>query len=427
MAVEQVMAPDPLSSQQHPGDSSLKPHLLCIGGEDHRLRIPFLLALRDMGFRISAAASGDPLPFVRAGLDYHRINFGRFINPLIDYVAFNSISKLIADARPELVQTFDTKPAILTPLAARRLHDVGIISTINGLGWLYSSRSPRALALRPVYGALQRLANRWTEVTVFQNADDQAFFERQMMVSKGKHLMIPGSGIDIKRFEHVVATEPSPSELRRALGLSASSEVVMTVTRLTRQKGIPTLLEAAALVHRDRPGVRFLLVGPHENEGSLAVDQGEIDRHAPYVQAIGPRSDIPALLGVADVFAFPTELREGIPRVLLEAAVAARPIVTTRMPGCTDVIRDGWNGFLVPPHSPRLLANRILDLLCDRKTASAMGARAATFVRQEFNLDITVARYAAVYEQLLKCSKHGDVSSDVTVIGSQQQRLESSA
>jgi glycosyltransferase involved in cell wall biosynthesis len=71
------------------------------------------------------------------------------------------------------------------------------------------------------------------------------------------------------------------------------------------------------------------------------------------------------------------------------------------MPGCTDVIRDGWNGFLVLPRDPRLMAERILDLLRDRVAASAMGARAAQLVRTEFNLEITVARYAAVYEDLV--------------------------
>jgi len=104
------------------------------------------------------------------------------------------------------------------------------------------------------------------------------------------------------------------------------------------------------------------------------------------------------------VFAFPTEYLEGVPRVLLEAAAAGLPIVTTRMPGCTDVIRDGWNGFLVPPRDPRLMAARILDLLRDRSIAAAMGTRAAQLVRREFNLEITVARYAAVYEHLLRCS-----------------------
>jgi glycosyltransferase involved in cell wall biosynthesis len=176
---------------------------------------------------------------------------------------------------------------------------------------------------------------------------------------------------------------------------------------MTRQKGIPTLLEAAALVHEVRPGVRFLLVGPRESEGPLAVAQSDIDRHAPYVTAIGPRSDVPALLGLADVFAFPTEYGEGMPRVLFEAALARLPIVTTSMPGCTEVIRDGWNGFLVPPRAPRLLAARILDLLRDRQTAQKMAGRAAEVVRQELGLVTIVARYAALYAELLDGSAQG--------------------
>ena len=381
----------------------MRPHLLCIGGVDHSLRIPFLLALRDKGFRISAAGTGDPAPFALAGIDYHPFHFSRFVEPLTDWTAFEAISKMIANLRPALVQCFDTKLNVMVPFAARGFRDVKVVSIINGLGWLYSSSSPMALGLRPVYRSLQRLADRWTAVTVFQNRDDLAFFKRHRMVGRGDHLVIPGSGIDIKRFERAGAAGSSTTELREALGLVAS-EVVITVTRMTRQKGIPTLLDAAALVHQRRPGVRFLLVGPRESEGPFAVTQAEIDRHTPYVLALGPRSDVPALLGVADVFAFPTEYLEGVPRALLEAAVAGRPIVTTKMPGCTDVICDGWNGFLVPPRDPRLLAERILDLLRDRGTAAVMGARAAELVRREFNLEITVARYAAVYENLVSRS-----------------------
>lgn len=381
----------------------MRPDLLCIGGVDHSLRIPFLLALRDKGFRISAAGTCDPAPFAQAGLDYHPFHLSRFVDPRCDWTAFTEISKLIAAMRPAFVQCFDTKLNVLVPFAARSFRDVKVVSTINGLGWLYSSSSPMALGLRPVYRALQRLADRWTAVTVFQNRDDLAFFRRYRMVGRGDYVVIPGSGIDIKRFEQAGAAGSSPAELREALGLGAS-EVVITVTRMTRQKGIPTLLEAAALVHQHRAGVRFLLVGPRESEGRFAVTQAEIDRHAPYVLAIGPRSDVPALLGVADVFAFPTEYLEGVPRALLEAAVAGRPIVTTRMPGCTDVICDGWNGFLVPPREPRLLAERILDLLRDRVAASVMGVRAAELVRKEFNLEITVARYAVVYEDLVRRS-----------------------
>jgi glycosyltransferase involved in cell wall biosynthesis len=385
------------------GQHMKAPHLLCIGGVDHSFRIPFLLALRDGGFRISAAGAGDPGPFRQAGIHYHPIHFARFVDPLSDWAALKAISNLIADLRPNLVQCFDTKLNVLVPFAARGHVDVKVVSTINGLGWLYSCSSPMALALRPVYRTLQRLADRWTAVTVFQNRDDQAFFTRHRMVGRGGNVLIPGSGIDIERFERAAATGPSPAELRRTLGLG-TSEVVVTVTRMTRQKGIPTLLEAAALVHQHRPGVRFVLVGPRESEGPFAVTQAEIDRHAPYVLAIGPRSDVPALLRVADVFAFPTEYFEGVPRALLEAALAARPIVATGMPGCTDVIQDDWSGFLVPPRNPRLMAERILDLLRDRIAAAAMGRRAAQLVRTDFNLEVTVARYAAVYDNLMRCS-----------------------
>jgi glycosyltransferase involved in cell wall biosynthesis len=386
--------------------TSSRPHLLFISGEDHHLRIPFMLALREQGFRITAAGTGDPDPFARAGLDYRAFRFDRFINPWADWAAINALANLIADIRPDLAHSFDTKPNLLVPLAARRTPDVRVVRTINGMGWLYSSASPQALALRPVFLALHQLAARWTAATVFQNREDQAFFERRRTLGGGRSLLIPGSGVDIEKFDREQSVGTSPARLREALGLGAS-EVVITVTRMTRQKGIPTLLKAAALVHEARPGVRFLLVGPRDSEGPFAVAQADIDRHAPYVTAIGPRSDVPALLSLADVFAFPTEYREGVPRALLEAALARLPIVTTDMPGCSDVIRDGWNGFLVPPRAPRVLAARILDLLRDRRMAQQMAGRAAATVRQELGLATIVAHYAALYDELLDGSGRG--------------------
>ncbi len=378
----------------------MRPHLLCIGGEDHNLRIPFMLAVAARGFRVTAAGTGDPAPFSRAGLDYRAFAFDRFVNPRSDLAAIKSLSRLLADVRPSLVQSFDTKPNLLVPLAARRNREPLVIRTINGLGWVYSSRSPLALALAPVYRMLHRLAARSSDSTVFQNRDDYAFFERHGMLGAGTGRLIAGSGIDVEGFEQAAGASPAPAVLREELGLG-SSEVVISVTRMTRQKGIPTLLEAAALVHEVRPSVRFLLVGPRQSEGPLAVRQAEIDSHKPYVMAIGQRWDVPALLALADVFAFPTEYREGVPRALLEAALAELPIVATLMPGCRDVISDGWNGFLVPPRAPRLLAGKILDLLRDPKTARIMGHRAGELVRREFDLGITVDRYVALYEELL--------------------------
>jgi glycosyltransferase involved in cell wall biosynthesis len=376
-------------------------HLLLVGGEDHDLRIPFMLALTARGFRVTAAGTGKPDPFSRAGLEFRRFTFNRFVNPLADLMAIKCLAELLKEVRPNLVQSFDTKPNLLVPFAAKGAGDTLVVRTINGLGWIYSSRSPLALALKPVYCTLHRLAARYTDWTVFQNRDDLQFFERHGMSRIDSGQLIAGSGVDVEGFEQKAAGGPTPAMLREALGLGAS-EIVITVTRMTRQKGIPTLLEAAALVHKVRPQVRFLLVGPRQSEGPLAVPQADIDRHAPYVMAIGRRSDVPALLAAADVFAFPTEYREGVPRAVLEAALSSLPIVATRMPGCCDVVRDGWNGYLVPTRSPGALAAKIVALLSDRETARTMGRRAAELVRHEFNLDSTVNRYAALYRELIR-------------------------
>jgi glycosyltransferase involved in cell wall biosynthesis len=375
------------------------PRLLCIGGEDHALRVPFLVALRKHGFCITAAGTGDQMPFRRADIAYHRYHFDRFDSRTAHRSEIRRLTELVREVQPDLIQTFDTKPGLLVPLAVK--NEVPVIRTINGMGWVFSSTSLRALALRPIYCALQRLAARWTSATVFQNLEDKQFFERYRLLGGSPGCLIGGSGIDVAPLEsNFAADAASTMRLRAELGLG-NAPVVMTVSRLTKQKGIPTLLKAADMVHRVHPDVRFVLVGPSESEGPFAVDQAQIERRAPYVMAIGARMDVPALLKLADVFAFPSEYREGIPRVLLEAGAVGLPIVTTRMPGCSDVVTDGWNGWLVPPRDPLDLARRIIDLLGDRAAARAMGQRSIAFVRREFSLDTVLDQYETLYRRVL--------------------------
>jgi glycosyltransferase involved in cell wall biosynthesis len=380
-------------------------HLLCVGGEDHELRIPFLAALQNRGLRVSAAGTGAVFPFSKNGIQYHRYQFDRFHARFADRIAVSQLSQLVYRVQPDIVQTFDTKPNLLAPLAIRGA--VPVVRTINGMGWVFSSKDLKALAFRPAYLALQRLTAYWTAATVFQNTADSDFFRRYHLLGTGSSVIIGSSGIDVKAFETARAETNSISELRSQLSLG-DAEIVLTVSRLTVQKGIPTLLDAAKIVHEARPSVRFLLVGPRESEGPFAVDRALIERHVPYVIAPGARSDVPAILGIADVFAFPTEYREGIPRVLLEAGLAGVPIVATRMPGCDDVVAEGWNGYMVPPRDPRALAAAILDLLRDPARARTMGRRSTELVRREFDLNVVADRYADLYMRLLSGGSLGD-------------------
>jgi glycosyltransferase involved in cell wall biosynthesis len=378
------------------------PHVVCVGGEDHALRIPYLLELQKHRFRVTAVSTGDVSPFERASIAHQSYRFDRFSSGGGDWGVVNSFRRLVADLKPDIVHSFDTKPNLLVPIAVRRT--AAVVRTINGLGWVFSSTEPRALALRPIYCALQWLASRWTSATVFQNRDDQTFFRRNRLLGSSQSKLIGSSGIDADAFALAQKSGPSPAQLRAELGLQ-NSEVIIYVGRLTRQKGIPTLLKAVPLVLAQRPSARFVLVGPLESEGPFAVDCASIDRLAPHVISLGRRQDVPALLGMADVFAFPTEYREGIPRVLLEAGLASVPIVASMMPGCSDVVEDGRNGYLVAPRDPQAFAMRIVELLRSPRRARIMGARSVPLIRQRFEMARVVDEYCDLYDTILGASR----------------------
>lgn len=376
--------------------------VLYVGGEDHHLRIPFIVAMRQRGFNVSAAGSGDPAPFERAGISFHPFRFHRFIDPVADAISLRNLVQTLRALQPDIAQGFDTKPCLFLPMAAGLSGQSAAVRTICGRAWVYSAGSLLAWTMRPVYRLLHHVASRSTAATVFEIEDDRTFFEHHRMAGRNG-LVIPagGGGVDVAGFERALANSPSREEMRAMLGLG-NAEVVMTVTRMTRQKGIPTLLKAAALVYRQRPQVRFVLVGPRESEGPLAVSQAEIDAHAPYVTALGARADVPALLRAADLFAFPTEYREGVPRALLEAGLAELPIVATTIPGCREVVEEGVTGTIVPTGAPEQLAARILDLLEHPRHASEMGLQAAERARRRYSLEAIADQHASLYERIMR-------------------------
>lgn len=397
----------------------MKPHVLCVGGEDHALRIPFLNALERRGFRVTAAGSGEAAPFATAGIDYCRYAFDRFSAGFSNFEVMRRLAQLVGEVNPDVVQTFDTKPSLLLPVAVRGRRPV--VRTVNGMGAVFSSATPRMVMLRAVYCGLQAAAARWTAATVFQNVEDREFFRRHRLLGRGEAATIGGSGVDLDGFGRALAEGAhAAGELRRELG-PPGAKFVLTVGRVTRQKGIPMLLEAAKLVRRSNPEARFLLAGPREGEGRFAVDAAELARHAPHVTALGPRRDVPTLLAAADMFAFPSAYREGIPRVLMEAGLAGLPIVATCAPGCGEVVRDGRNGYLTPVDDAASFARRIVALLNDGETARAMGVRSVELVRRRFDLENVADHYADLYLRAIGAAAAVAERTASTVAGLRRQ------
>jgi glycosyltransferase involved in cell wall biosynthesis len=111
------------------------------------------------------------------------------------------------------------------------------------------------------------------------------------------------------------------------------------------------------------------------------------------------------LLAISDVFALPTFYREGVPRALLEAAAMGLPLVSTDMPGCRDVIRDGWNGVLVPPRDVAALTRALLRLVeAEPDVLRQMGENSRDYVERRFTLEHVADAYAEIYQRLLERS-----------------------
>ncbi|MEA5579051.1 glycosyltransferase family 4 protein [Anabaena sp. UHCC 0451] len=371
-----------------------------IGGEDIRLRIPLLLALRDRGFNVGAVGSEDGNTFAKHQIPYFQYTLHRGINPWADMHTRTQLFRLFSQYQPDIIHGFDTKPAMIAPIVAMKAGIPGRVRTITGMGYVFSSQSTLALALRPIYRHLQRQAAVATGITIFQNNDDRQYFHNHNMVKDGRDDLVLGSGIDVEGLIKQRPQSEQLAEIRRDLGLEGQLVVTM-ISRLVVCKGVREYLQAAKIVCEQMKNVTFLLVGPLASEGNQAISMQEVKKQAEIVRYLGPRNDISTLLSLTDLFVLPSYYREGVPRVLLEAATMELPLITTDMPGCKEVVRDGWNGLLIPPKDAKALATAILELLSSPEQRTLMGKRSRLHVQKHFGLDQVADAYADIYHRLL--------------------------
>lgn len=377
-----------------------------VGGEDARMRIPIAKHVANYGFRVAIVGSEPCEPFVRTGIEYHRYKLSRGIAPLADRESRYQLRQLFNKYKPDIVHAFDTKPALYVPAAAHGL-PVHTVRTITGRGYVYSSHSPVALGLRLVYRQMQRRARFLTDVTVFQNEDDMAYFLANGMADEQHSRLVRGSGIDLASLHQQLPDEDQLQRLRAELKIEDDAIVVTMVARLVRYKGIIEFLKAARLVRRGMPRCQFLLVGPLASEGSQAVREKTLQDFQDDVQWLGRRSDVPALLSISDIFVLPTYYREGVPRVLLEAGALGLPLVTTDTPGCGDVVRHEEEGLLVPVKDHEALASSILRLARSPDVREKYGKNAAEKVRKGFSLEHVGTAYVDIYRYLMDTTRNG--------------------
>lgn len=240
------------------------------------------------------------------------------------------------------------------------------------------------------YGLYCFLANRI--IAVSENV--RTFTLSSFPFMKEKKFIVVHNGIDCDRFN----TKVSTSELRNDLRISTEDVVIGFIGRLTEQKGMVYLLEAAEQLSKKFRNLSYVIVGDGELSEDLKARAQQLK--LPNVHFVGFQRETSRYLQLFDIFVLPS-LWEGLPISVLEAMAAARPVVATAVSGTREVIIHGITGYLVEPRSVSGLIDRLSYLIEHHNVRTNMGQKGNERVLEHFSAQLMVAKTESIYNELL--------------------------
>jgi glycosyltransferase involved in cell wall biosynthesis len=346
----------------------------------HNFRGPLISDLVASGVKVYALApdysddSRNKVRFLGAEpVDYEMSRAG--ISPFRDALAFFKLIILFLRIRPDISLAYFIKPVIYGTTAAWIAGIPRRIAMIEGLGYVYTDTNAKLVwhrkLLKAIVSRLYKFALNKAKYVVFLNGDDQTEFVSKGLVAKEKAVLLGGIGVDLKEWPQ--------------MPVHISPITFLLVARLLREKGIVEFANAARVLKKLEPGVRFVLLGGLDsNPGALTesevqgwVTEGLLDWPG--------HVDVKPWLAQASAFVLPS-YREGLPRSTQEAMASGRAIITTDSPGCRDTVQNGVNGYLVPVRNVNALANAMLHFVHNPYLFKSMGNKSRVLAEENFDV-----------------------------------------
>jgi glycosyltransferase involved in cell wall biosynthesis len=398
------------SQQEQTGEVAARPirvlHIitrLILGGAQENTLFTVIGQQRNPAFQVTLLAGmdggreGDLHAEARAaGVDLVIVpSLIRSIRPLTDVKALFQLYRFIRRGRYDIVHTHSSKAGILGRIAARMARVPIVVHTLHSLVFHEYQRAWQ----NRVYIALKKLCAPLTDAFISVNAKTMEGALAAGIGSPERHRTI-FSGMPLEPFL-TIGERLTVAAAKERLGIPADVPVVGKIARLTPLKGHEQFFDAAEHIARLEPRAWFLVVG----DGSLRQEceararaLGIADRTV-FTGLVRPE-EIPACIQAMDVVVH-TSLREGIARVLPQAAAVGKPIVTFDLDGAPEVVRDGVSGYLVAPVDAPRLAERVVSLFHDARRRNELGRAGREFVAANFGVELMVERINAVYFDLL--------------------------
>jgi glycosyltransferase involved in cell wall biosynthesis len=352
-------------------------------------RLSLMKALKEKGNSIVAVAPADEYVerIKEQGFTFIPLAINRKgINPFEDIILVYRFYRMFKQLGTDLIMTYTPKPNIYASVAAAFL-TIPVINNVSGLGNVFINPGIITIITKHLY----KFALRSSLKVFFQNNDDLALFSDNGLVRKSIAERIPGSGVDIHKFV------PSKNDNAK------DKFIFMLVARLLWDKGIGEFVEAARLLREKYPNVVYRLVGflDPDNPQGISSHQIKIWVDEEVVSYAGSSDNIVEIMGHAQCIVLPSYYREGVPKVLLEAASMAKPIVTTDAVGCRDAVEDGVTGFLCKVRDAKDLADKMERvLLLTPAERERMGLRGREKMIHEFDERIVIQRYVEVIDTI---------------------------
>ncbi|HHL34682.1 MAG TPA: glycosyltransferase family 1 protein [Desulfobulbaceae bacterium] len=356
-------------------------------------RLPLALAAKEFGYEVSVVTNvnchGEAIK--RSGIKLIPLELSRRgINPLRELLLIYRLALIYRKEQPTIAHHVALKPILYGSIASWVAKVPFKVNAMAGLGFLFSSKTLKARAIRPfILFFFRFLLNLKGSRVILQNPDDVDLLSTSGVLERERIVLIRGSGVDIEEFK----VQPEPS----------GDLIVVLASRLLWDKGVGEFVEAARQLKQQGVCARFVLVGEGDPENPTAISRDQLRawHEEGVVEWWGRRDDMATVLAKTHIVCLPS-YREGLPKVLLEAAACGRPIVTTDTPGCREIVHDDLNGFLVPIRDANAVAAALKKLLASSKLRQTMGMHGRELVEREFTLEKVNLQTLALYEKLIK-------------------------
>ena len=353
----------------------------------YNFRLNLAKALRAEGHELVFVSPADPYAAMlhEAGFAHrHWPLSAAGKNPLNEARSIFALRRLLRDEAPGAVLSYTPKGNIYSGLALRGRPGV-FLPNISGLGGVFSAGGLLAMLVRGLYR--QAISRRAAQV-FFQNEDDMGQFIAAGIIEPARTERLMGSGVDLQRFQ----LRPLPSAVVTDLRAVVT---FLLVARLIPEKGIAEYAAAARELQTQGVNARFRLLGaPAEGRG-LSMTQVRAWHDEGVIEYLGTSDDVPEVMAQADCLVLPSYYREGVPRSLIEGAAMGRPVITTNMPGCRDVVEPGISGWLCQPRSVESLRQALQEFVdMPPVQRSAMGENGRRRAVRLFDESAIIDRYS---------------------------------